>query len=1361
MIGKFKNQKFWMIFLLSKLLIFGFSESIYALSFNSYSQEEGLPGNLIYFINQDYKGWIWAGTDHGLSRFDGYRFRNFKPSSKDTNSIKGLGVRTIFEDHRKNLWIGTENGGLNLFNRELETFTQPFDSIPLLSSNQSTVFDIEEDETGNLWVATGKNIFIIDSLNKVTMFWSGDPSDQNNSSSLSIFKIKLDKSGNLWIGTRTYLYLVDVKSNKTTRLDLMTNNGGFYDIVDLYLDSSNLMWVATDLNGLFVIDPITFKVTQIVCTPEKERSLSIRQVTEDQKGNYWITTRSGLYIYDPKMRTMKYFCHDEREPHSLLNNSVTSVFCDQRGEMWVGTRQGISLLIQSKQVFHNFGAHPTDKTNRYLNSKSVYALWVDDKENIWVGTEDGGINIYNKHTQLYHYLKKEKDNPNSVSENCIKAFLDDKKGNLWVGSFHGGIDVINIKRRKIYHFKNDPNNANSIGSNDVWDFTLDNEGKIWIATSAGVDQYDPATRQFTQFPNLTVKERINWIEKDTNNNIWLGSGNEVVIYTPHTGDIIRHKEHSYSFLEDSKGRFWITTIDAGLAQYTIKDGPVRYFNKEEGLPCTQTFCILEDNDRKLWISTSNGLSRFDPENNSFLNFHKKDGILNNVFCYGAAYKNSRGELLYGSINGFIKFDPAEITTNDMPSPIVLTELRVQNRKVEFGNNNILDKSISETKQFELNYPQNAFMLEFAALNYRAESNKYSYYLEGLENEWSEPSNDRVAAYNNLDPGNYILHICSVENNERLIDATLKISIIIRPPFWKTKWFKILLFVFLILLINFIIQFFIFRERTKMELELERVKANKQNELNNLKLKFFTNISHEIRTPLTLILTPLEKLRSKKLRPNEIEPYVNIIYRNTQNLNNLINQLLDFRKLENGNMKLELATGDLVLCISEVVNSYQNLANEKGIYLKFHTFQNKLDVIFDADFIRKILNNLLSNAFKFTQKEGKITVSLTLVFNYESDEINQNQSDKVFVEISVSDTGIGIPKKNLKKIFDRFFQSETSADQTGTGIGLSFAKELVKLHEGEIFVESKTGKGSKFTFRIPYLTEQSIITNIEYIEPVKNVRSINDDETANYENRQIMLIVEDNPDLRMLIKDHFREIFQVYEAENGIDGWQLTLKFIPDVIISDVLMPDVDGFEFCKKVKDDERTSHIPFLLLTALHAKENIIKGLESGADDYITKPFDIMILETKIENILSIRNSYKEKYSEVMSLQPKNIMIDSPDQKFLQKTISVIEVHISDPELDLGTFVSEVGVSRMQLYRKLHALTDMTVMEFIRDIRLKRAAQLLQQGTMTISEIAYAVGFKDVSHFGKCFRNEYKKTAKEYQKSIMSKRVSTENDNN
>ena len=1324
------------------------------MSFDSFSQENGLPSNQIQNIFQDRKGWMWFGTSQGLSRFDGYQFVNFLNSEDDSLSLRGTLVRIICEDRQGNLLVGTENGGLNVFDRELEVFYHPYENHPLFKNKDVSVNDIQEDAEGHLWLATNQGVLRVDTLGDIT---ADSPPGNVLSVSLQgefVRVLQFDRNGKLWAGTNTGVFIINPE-NLSVELFALPFSEQQDEIWEIFQDPEGRIWIGSYSNGAFLVDPVSRKVQPIKLKPEYERTETVRSISVGAFGNYWIGTRGGLYVYDKNDGTTTFYRHDDREQTSLINNSVLDILHDRRGETWIGTRGGLNLLAKSKQAFLNFSSHPSDENDKYLNSSIVYAFWIDDENRIWIGTEDGGVNIYDPKTESYTYLMARPNDPNSISRNCVKAFQDDRRGNLWIGTFLGGIDVLDLDTRQIKHYKANPSRMGSLADNRIWDFLLDHDGNIWIATSSGVDRFDWKTERFIHYPQLAGEEQVNWIEQDSYNNIWLGTNNEVIVYHDESKAMTRFDEHSRSFLEDSAGRFWITTLDRGIAQYSSVTGAVRYYNVEDGLSNNQALCMLEDNNQNIWISTSNGLSKFDPVNETFQNYTSKDGLRNNQFSYGAAYKTAGGHLLFGGVSGFNIFNPSEVKSGDKDVPLVLTDFRIFNKKVEIGSGKkpILKKSISETSHLILPYDQNVFTLEFAALNFvNSENNLYRYYLEGFDKDWNEPSKSRTATYTNLNPDEYILHIKRFVPGSDEAGSDLQLPITVLPPFWRTVWFRVLILAVIGILIYFLVQFFLYREKIKNELILERMKARKLHELDMLKLKFFTNISHEIRTPLTLILTPLEKLIGQKLPPEDVRAHLDIMYRNTKHLDRLISQLLDFRKLESGNLKLELRQGDIVEFVSDVVESFQPYAEEKGIQLKFKTLKKHLITKFDTDKIEKILNNLLTNAFKFTDKDGRISVNLSLVFDGSEEDLSNENSDREFIEITVRDTGQGISQTHASKIFNRFFQANEKQVQTGAGIGLSFVKELVKLHRGEIFVVSKPGKGSKFTFRIPYEKESADETAVNGVEqPLPESIDVDDDvRVVDSLNSRIMLVVEDNPDVRTLIRSHFASKYQVLEAGDGREGWNLALEAVPDVIVSDVLMPDVDGYEFCRKVKKDERTSHIPVLLLTALHSKEHEIKGLSSGADDFITKPFDLSILQTKIDNMLSIRDSLKQKYSGEITLQPRNIVISSPEEKFLQKAVEVVENNIADTELDIERFAQEVGVSRMQLYRKLNALTDMTVKEFIRSIRLKRATQLIMQEKMTVSEIAYGVGFRDLSHFRKCFRQMYGMTATEYRQKNM-----------
>jgi len=1318
------------------------TEVVNNLSFELYSHEQGLSNDKIHCVFQDSKGWMWIGTSQGVCRFDGYRFTVFKNDPDDPASLKGDMVRVIFEDHNKQLWIGTDNGGLNKFNREKETFQHLFYYGNPAAMKDASVYSIQEDLAGNMWVGTETNLFKIENETKLTSIKPSNIPDFSE----NIRAICLDQKGRIWIGTIRGLYLYDPATNRAEQLSLRESQTN-EEVWEVVADEDGTVWIGTNTSGLYVVNSSTLKANHIVIDPNNERSYSVRAISKSPSDKYWIGTRGGLYRYDKLSGVTEKYFHDDRDPKSLVNNSVQCLSLDKEDNLWIGTRQGLNLLIDERTSILGYKSMPDD--NRYLNNGEIYSFMVDQKSHIWVGTENGGINILNRETGRFSYLLPQKNNPNSISSNCIKALLDDGKNNVWIGTFMGGLDIYNTKTGIFKHFKNDPSDPNSLSDNRIWTLLQDSNQDIWIGTSKGINKYNPANGSFIHYPNLANGQHVNWLAEDKDHCLWIGA-DSVIIYNPKDQKITKYNEHTLSMFEDSKNRIWLTTLNRGIALCSKEKGMIRYYNVKNGLANNQSLAILEDAEHFLWISTISGLSKFDPEKKRFHNFSTKNGFQNDQFTYRAALKLSSGELIFGGVSGFNIFDPAKIKSSDYLAPIVFTDLKILNKsvRIEADGSGILTKSIAETEKIVLKYEQNSVEVEFASLDF---SNiiavQYAYYLEGFEKDWNEPSDKRRATYTNLNPGHYTLHVktTSIDRQESNLGPILKIDVL--PPIWLTWWFRISVFLAILGLTYWLISFLKDKEMLKHNLAFEKIKAEKLHELDMMKLQLYTNISHEIRTPLTLLLGPLEKMKSHSIPEAEMDGHVEVMHRNANQLKQLINQLLDYRKIESGSMKLNLKRGDLVSFVSDIVGSFRKLAEEREIELKFNTVNKEIITNFDDDKIVKIMNNLLSNALKFTPNGGKITINISLIFDSDHQNSTSEASEVRMIELSVKDSGIGISESNLEKIFDRFFQVDESSTQIGTGIGLALTKELVKLHNGKIFVSSKPGDFSKFTVQLPYdeFPAKELTGNIQDSATEVKEQVISTADGQSIAGQRIMLLVDDNADVRYFIKSHFSPTYLVIEAKDGLEGWNVALKTIPNIIVSDVMMPGMDGFEFCRKIRNDERTSHIPILLLTALGSREHEIEGLSQGADDYITKPFDLVILQAKVENILSVRESLKQKYSGEMLLQPRNVLLSSPDERFLQKAIDVVEKNISDPELDIDIFTTEIGVSRMQLYRKLHALTNMTVKEFIRNIRLKRAAQMLVQKKMNVSEVAYAVGFKYLSHFRKCFHQEFNMSASEY----------------
>ena len=1310
--------------------------------FENYTLENGLPNNTVHQAFQDSRGYMWFATNHGVCRYDGYKFTSFRNDPTDSSSLAGLLARVIYEDRSGALWIGTESGGLNRFNRQLETFEHILwtDSARGIGTSVKT---IAEDAQGRLWLGTNLGIKMYDPKLKQVQWYPFTGYNSTSPSNAYVRVLQFDGNGKLWVGTNAGLDRFDPATKKFTHL--YTAEAGLKDeIWEIYRDPSGTMWVGTYNNGLFLVNPATLAARHVVLGGEREWSKTIRSVVRDEQGLYWIGSRAGLYVYNAATGIADWFGNVENEPKSLVNNSVLHVFKDAGKNLWISTRGGVSLMVPGRQAFKHYGA--LRNSAMHLNSKEVYAAWADGPgDNIWIGTGDGGVNILNRKTGQYIFLTHSESNTNSLAGNAVKAFADDGRGNRWVGMYKTGISVYNTVTKQFTHFKNDPSNPASLSDNSVWALLKDKKGNMWVGTDAGLDLYNEQTENFIHQELNNKNQQVSWISEDKSGQLWLGLQSSIAVFKPGTGIVNTFREQGSCIYEDSKGRCWLATRDNGLVLFDAKKGPLKYYDERNGLPNNQVFQILEDDQNNLWLSTANGLAMFNAATETFTNFDKRDGLQNNQFHYGAACKLSSGELIFGGVNGFNLFDPAKVVKNNYKPPVMLTGLKIFNKPVEINDQfGVLKNSPAETKELIIPYNYNILTFEFAALNYiRPEKNQYKFKLTGFDKTWNESGAATTATYTNLDPGAYTFSVIAANNDQLWNNEGLNIRVVILPPFWKTWWFRLLVIAAALAIVHVIISFIVNRQKIKQQLNMERVKVKQLNEVNALKLRFFTNVSHEIRTPLTLIIGPLERLLHADMPPKIIRSQLEIMYRNANSLLKLVNQLLDFRKLEAGNLELELQRGDLVFFIRDIVGSFSGLAEDKNIRLHFNAYTESLYAFFDGDKLEKILNNLLSNALKFTAKNGTVSVYMTVGVEDAFDSNNE------FVEIVVKDNGIGIEARNRERIFHRFFQVAENKNEGGTGIGLALTRELVKMHRGEIFADSEPGKGTRFTVRLPLIKEYNALktTAPAVAEALNNEAETELPVKREMLTENILLVIEDNADVRQFIRAHFQNQFHIEEAADGEEGLRLAKKLLPDIILSDVMMPQMDGNELCKKLKADEYTSHIPIILLTALSSKQHIIEGLSSGADDYITKPFDISILQTKIENLLLLRNSMRKKFSGELIIAPTNVTATSHDELFLQQAVEVVEKNMADTELDIETFSKHMGVSRMQMYRKLSALTGMTIKEFIRDIRLKRAAQLLEQKQLNISEVAYATGFKDISTFRKSFKERYGINATGYVK--------------
>jgi len=788
---------------------------------------------------------------------------------------------------------------------------------------------------------------------------------------------------------------------------------------------------------------------------------------------------------------------------------------------------------------------------------------------------------------------------------------------------------------------------------------------------------------------------------------------------------------------------------------------------EDGLPNNVIKGIVEDHSGHLWLTTNKGISRYDIDDQLFWNYDVSDGLQSNEFVRNSIFKSKKGKIFAGGVNGFNVFHPDSLKANLFEPPIVITDFKIFNRPVEIGvEKSPLKKHISETKQLVLSHHHSVISFEFAALNYiSSKKNQYAYLLEGFENDWNFVGTQRTATYTNLDPGEYIFRVKGSNNDGTWNEQGTSIHIIVEPPFWKTWWAYSAYMLFFIGIVIMIARHFIGRERLKNALKLEHIELEKMYELDHMKSRFFTNVSHEFRTPITLITGPLEPIIANDQLNPKIKKNLQLIYRNARRLLRMTNQLMDFHKIEAGELLLELSQGDIIQFVRETALSFKDYAQAHQIDFTIKTNIDNHNAWFDPDKLDKIIYNLLSNAFKFTPDAGNITVSTRIKSSLEKDRnhsTNKINESSEFIEIVVSDNGIGIPENKLKHIFNRFYQfdDQTKYKYQGSGVGLALVSELLNLYHGKIDVKSSEGKGSTFTVQIPldahYLENNQLVS--EFVGKQVDHPDLMDDDTqdltTSLSHRQVgesqqtdetegknlpaILVIDDDSDIRIFIRDDFNPDFRLYNAENGLVGYQKAVEVIPDLIICDIMMPVMDGTEVCLKLKSDERTSHIPIILLTARSSDEHRIRGLKIGADAFVTKPFNMGVLRAQVINLLNSRTNLKQKFSTDYLIGQKEITASNIDKQFLNRAVEIVKQRINDPDLNADMLSKRIGMSRMQLYRKFRGLTDQTVHEFIRSIRLKVASQLLLKKRVTVTEVAFEVGFKDLTYFARCFRQQF-----------------------
>jgi signal transduction histidine kinase/ligand-binding sensor domain-containing protein/DNA-binding response OmpR family regulator len=1360
------------------------------LKFENFSTIDGLSSSTCVEIFQSKDGFLWFGTIDGLNKYDGYDFTIYRSVINDPHSISSNRIFAIEEDSRDRLWLGTGNG-LNVFDKASEKFfriSHHPDDPHSISSN--LIYDVLFDETSNaLWIATknGVNKLSLDGIDPaqpeklIFTRYLNNNTDHRTIDNNEVTSILKDRDKAIWAGTAgKYLNRYDPAKDKFTQIKIDVSNPYELDHIPkaILIDNEGDFWIGNNLAKLIVWDR---KKNIFSLRSFLDANVPIFHIYQDKSGMIWVATDGhGIYFIDKPKGIIQHLVNNPSDPFSISNNQPSKILEDNNGITWIATyNTGVNKLAMSKLAFGHF-FHQPGNTNS-LSHKIAQSVIQDVSGRIWIGTDGAGLNLFDEKTNSFKHYRNVPGDPFSLSGDKIVNLCEGYDGTIWVCTWGGGLCKLNPQTNRFTTYKHNASDPYSIGQNSIWSAAEDNQHHLWIGTqSSGLNLFDPSTERFYHYvhdPQDPSSLRNNFVLSlfiDSRNRLFVGTSTglgmvdlgqlrsafpDKLVFRNFQEKNLQGDRINY-VTEDHDGNIWVGS-DLGLNKLSPGLKLLATYTTIDGLPNNLITGIREDNHGNIWITTKSGLSRLDPSVGKFKNFNTHDGLQGMEFQSKSIDKTNDGRILIGGINGFNIFQPEKILADTLKPKLFFTDFKISNQPVKaydtVNNRILLKEPIAKTRAITLRYDEDYISFDYLALDYNnPEKNRYAYKMSGLDRDWNYVGNKRNASYSNLAPGDYTFEVMASHDGAWDTDHTLAMKISILPPPWKTWWAYTIYTTVTMFIVWLAMRFY-----------TRRVREEKEHELDQMKLSFFINVSHEFRTPLTLILNPIDKILSAFTNPEEVKASAITIQRSARRLLNLVNQLLDFRKTDLGKAPLETVSADIVQFSKEIFRLFNDLAIIKNIDFRFESNVDSLPMWFDPDKVEKMLTNLLSNAIKFTDPGGTVILSVSKISpDQKLRGFLNSKNTEEYVSLSVKDTGIGLKKEQVKHVFERFFHVDNS--KTGTGIGLHFTKSLVALHQGEMTVESVYGKGSLFTIRLPlkikqtgkenafdvdrHVFDSNAIKGVEYELAIANTGNEGNaaNETSYGDNgadrKPVLLIVEDNKELRLHLKNELRDQFKIREAIHGADGLEKVLKYYPDIIISDIMMPEMDGFELCRKIKTEIETSHIPVVLLTARSLEEDRIEGYQTGADEYLPKPFNIHVLKARLKNLLESRKRLKEKFMSAGGVLPaKDITTNTLDEVFLDKVTRVILDNISNPDFALENLLENVGISRSHFFRKISSLTGQNPSNFIRTVRLKYAAGLLLKQTHSIKEISYLAGFNSSAYFSKTFRELFGKTPQQY----------------
>jgi signal transduction histidine kinase/ligand-binding sensor domain-containing protein/DNA-binding response OmpR family regulator len=1347
----------------SGIFLSGSDTDSFNFSFRRISPIGGFTYGAISSIGEDANGFIWFGTTHGLYRYNTADIKKFIHNPLDSTTIPNNSIRSIFCDNSGRIWIGTARGlciydnagdqfinksfrdrsGETLGNNIQDIFKGNGQDIYLLSSLMLGKYNLESktfekvysdrllretfvcavyDKNGKIWIG-GSNgtVWLFDiSANKVSEF--------SHHRSESISKIFAEDSG-IWIGYNyAGLDYTGLQGN------LITHYGSNPDdlnkihhnrVRDIYKDESGRIWIST-YKGVTIIE----KGKIVNMLPQEVSGLpynSIYKIFRDSKNGIWIGTWSGGLAYRSDFDNR--FIHSRKEQSgSEIDDEFVSSFAEKNdGTIIIGTEFGnLNKLDRSSNKMTGI----TFQTETGKKIENIKSLLFDKKtETLWVGTFLDG---------LWYQLKNENvlRQVNKFSNPRISVYaLAKSDSGLWIGTFGTGLFHYNTGTGFLKQYVTIAGDTNSLSNNFIRSVIVAKDKRVWIGTNSGLNRFNVETEQFLRF-----------------------------IYRPNEINSISSDE-IFTLQQDIEGVLWIGTGGGGINRYDPVTNTFKSFRIREGLAGDDVYGIQEDKKGMLWISTDNGITSIDPKRQTFRNFYREDELQGNQFNPGAAFQTSSGEILFGDTKGFTFFTPEQMKTNPIPPRTVLTSLSINNIPVDNHDANTpLKRTIQTESELNLSYHQNSLTFHFVANNFLLpDKNRFRYRLINYDKNWVDAGTQNYATYTKIPPGNYLFEVVACNNDNLWNNTPSQLKISISPPPWFSLSAFLLYSVVLILVFYFLRKGILERQRFKKELLLERLLNESETQIHEMKLQFFTNISHEFRTPLTLIASPINLLLGKFSLDPLVRQHLLTIQRNSNRLLQLINQLIDVRKIELGKAILHLQKTDLVALCRNVVSCFEMEAKDKKIHLSFLPEAENIIVFVDPEKADKIFFNILSNAMKFTPEKGTIGIT---VFTTHSEELTDasvivgEATEGSIVCIEFSDNGPGIAPDEIKLIFERFEQGKNH-QSSGTGIGLHMAYEYTKMHKGYIRVRSEIGSGSTFLICLPFRESTSPTDKLSEKTDLPAMSILNGKTETNHatvsekEKNVTILIIEDNHDLRHYLKNLLNNEYRIVTAPNGKQGVDTAFTIIPDLVISDILMPQMDGFEVCNQLKNDIRTSHIPVILLTALSEPEKQIGGFKTGADAYITKPFDDNILSAQIESMIRSRAKLREVFSVSDTEWADGMEPLTSDRILIDKATGIIEQHLNDKTFVIDHLAARLGMSTSSLYRKLKVLTNQSPTEFVRYIRLKKAIRLMNEGNTNVDEIGFAVGFNSHSYFSSSFKKQFGKSPSDYLSDLRTRNIS------